>query len=29
MLVSDDDAKNRLTIMVDETLDLASKLQQN
>ena len=27
--VSDEDARNRLTTMVDETLDLASKLQQN
>ena len=27
--VSDEDARNRLTAMVDETLDLASKLQQN
>ena len=27
--VSDEDARNRLTAMVDETLDLASKIQQN
>jgi NAD(P)H-dependent FMN reductase len=27
--VSDEDARNRLTTMVDETLDLASKIQQN
>ncbi|MGB0855849.1 MAG: NADPH-dependent FMN reductase [Nitrosopumilus sp.] len=28
-IISDDDAKNRLNIMIDETLELASKLQQN
>lgn len=27
--ISDDDAKNRLNIMIDETLELASKLRQN